>query len=508
MRLALTALAGLLALGGGATETIDRKMAETWKDAGVRPAPLAGDYEFFRRLSIDLRGVIPTAEEVREFAASTDASKREKLIDRWLQSDAFVRTWAERWTFDLLGAGYFDGEARNAGRHLKRWIGQVLKANMPYDRFARRLLTAKGPLHLDPAAGYLMMLLFEEGGSAKDAAVRTARVFLGTQIRCAECHDHPFDSWQQDDFKRLTAFFTRTRTRIDVSMGEDRLTGWLVDFSREEGDEEREATRGVEPRLKDSKNLPKEGEPRRKALARILVAEEQFARAAVNRHWGMLLGRGLIHPLDGFTSFKRPKPGQLLDLLAKDFAANGYDVRKLMKSILMSRPYQLSSKGTSDTPSQDRFFARGLTAPMRPRQLFDSLSRATGWDRRFGEREELNEIRRDFSREFSPSFENDEAQNADGAEPTISQALLLLNGWFAGEGIQANEESRLGRLLEEISDPGARIEELFLSTLSRPAGKDERDRFVKYAAEREHERGAYEDLFWALINSTEFVTRH
>lgn len=478
------------------TAKIDRHLERSWRDAAVTPAPLSDDHEFLRRLSLDLRGVIPTVAEIREFAADSRPSKRRAWIDRWLESAEFADTWAERWTVALVGRSLADGETRNPVRRLRGWIREALAANMPFDRFARRLLTTRGPLHLDPAAGFLLSVLFENPENAKEAAVRTSRAFLGMQIRCAECHDHPFDDWTQEDFTKLAAFFSRTRTRLDASRGEDRLSGRLVDGRG--GDEEPERYRGVSPVLKGAA-APRGDEPRRAALARILVSDPRFARAVTNRLWGMLLGRGLVHPLDGFTRATRPAPGGLLDELAKEFAAGGFDARSLMRSILASRAYQLTSRDGRDDPVLARVFARVEPAPLRPSQIFESIARVGGFDG-----EERRERREEFSRRLRPGFRDDEAK--ERADPTVSQALLTLNGHFVGELTLAREDSPLRRLLERESDPDRRIDELFLAALSRPPDADERARFTRHVSGREDD--AYEDVLWALVNSTEFMTRH
>ncbi len=484
--------------GDGPSGVIDRKILERWEAEGVRGAPPADDYEFLRRLSIDLRGVIPTVGEIRSFAADRDPAKREKAIDAWLRSEEFVRAWSRRWSADLTINVGLKGKFRPLYDAFDGWIRDAVRANMPYDRFVKRILTAKGPIDLDPAAGYLMAGLGSAMDGPKDVVERTSRIFLGTQIRCAECHDHPFDDWTQEDFYSMAAFFWQSRAEIRSGKGSSDLAGWIVD----------DPAKG-EPFLlgsKDKKSFttaykatgegPGEREPRRTAFARLLVADPQFARAAVNRHWGLLLGRGLVHPLDGFGAAKKPSHPELLDELALDFARSGYDVRRLMKSILLSKPYQLSSRRPDAAP--DRLFARALASPMTPEELYDSLVRATGLqDQRLPTKSkgDPRDLRDAFLREFRPPFEQADPFAAP-PEATVSQALFLLNGDVTRQAAQAAVRRKTGKAPD--------LEELFLAILSRPPSPRESEILLKKGSFPE----ALEDVAWALLNSTEFVTRH
>ena len=499
---AIMLAACLAASGDGPSGLIDRKISERWEAEGVKAAPPADDYEFLRRLSIDLRGVIPTVEEIRAFAADRDPSKRERRIDAWLKSEEFTRAWSQRWSADLTINVGLKGKFRPLYDAFDVWVRDAVRANMPYDRFVKRILTAKGPIDLDPAAGYLMAGLAATADGPKDVVERTGRIFLGTQIRCAECHDHPFDDWTQEDFYSMTAFFWQSRAEIRSGKEANELAGWIVD----------DPARGEPPLLgankekktfsvayKGSGQGPAEREPRRTAFARLLVADPQFARAGVNRHWGLLVGRGFVHPLDGFGAAKKPSHPELLDELAADFARSGYDVRRLMKAILLSKPYQLSSRSE---PSPDRLFARGLTAPMSPEQLYESLVRATGLqDQRLSTKTkgDPRDVRDAFLREFRPPYEQADPFAAP-PEATISQALFFLNGDVTRQAVQAAVRRKTGK--------GPDLEELFLSILSRPPSARESEILHRRLQQKGSSPEAYEDVVWALLNSTEFVTRH
>jgi hypothetical protein len=522
----------LLLAQGSATDLIDRGISERWDSEGVKPAPAADDYEFLRRLSLDLRGVIPTPEEVRAFAGESDPSKREKTADAWLRSDAFAAWWARRWTEDLTL--YPTGKVREVHDAFRGWIRDALRSNMPYDRFVKRILTAKGPSDLDPAVGFLAAGLFnakDEG--PKDVVERTARVFLGMQIRCAECHDHPFDDWTQQDFYGMASFFWQARSEVRTGGGMEGQSGWIVDdTSRGEPGvpvpqkgakkpEEPKEPKGAKisapresfgPRYKSTGEGVAANETRRAAFARLLTSDRQFARAAVNRHWGLLLGRGLVHPLDGFTAARKPSHPELLEALADDFVASGYDVRRLIKSIVLSKPYQRSSKHGGPEGAAGRLFSQAAVAPLLPEQLFESLVRATGLDQlkpspKGKPVSPVDAFRESFFREFKASLQPNEPA-APVADPTISQALYFLNGDLVSRGTASAAEARLGRLLDGEKDPARRIEELFLMTVSRLPKTREAESILARLRKSGDSVRVYEDLYWALLNSTEFVTRH
>jgi hypothetical protein len=531
MRAVLLLTAALL-WGGGATDLIDRRIAERWESEGVRPAPASDDYEFFRRLSLDLRGVIPAPDEIRRFAADSDPGKRGKTADAWLRSDAFATWWAHRWTDDLTLQP--TGKVREVHDAFRGWIRDALRSNMPYDRFVKRMLTAKGPSDLDPAVGFLAAGLYntrDEG--PKDVVERAARIFLGMQIRCAECHDHPFDDWTQQDFYGMASFFWQARSEVRGGGSGDPQTGSIVDDTGrgEPGvpvpqkgakkPEEPKASKsaavvkqGFAPRYKSTGEGVGEHEARRGAFARLLTADRQFARAAVNRHWGLLLGRGLVHPLDGFTAGRKPSHPELLEELADDFIQSGYDVRRLLKSIVLSRPYQLSSRqgGPEGSAAAGRFFSQAAVASLLPEQLLESLVRATGLDEQKPSPKgkggmPLDAFRESFFREFKPTLQPNEPATP-ATDPTISQALFFLNGDLVARGTATAAELQLGRLMDRERDPARRLEELFLATVSRPPKAREAESLLSRVRKAGETPRIYEDVFWALLNSTEFVTRH
>jgi hypothetical protein len=306
----------------------------------------------------------------------------------------------------------------------------------------------------------------------------------------------------------MAAFFWQSRAEIRSGKESTDFNGWIVDdpAKGEPFVASAKEKKTFTVAYKGSGEVPGEREPRRTAFARLLVADPQFARAAVNRHWGMLVGRGFVHPLDGFGAAKKPSHPELLDALAADFARSGYDVRRLMKAILLSQPYQLSSRRPDVAP--DRLFARALTSPLSPEQLYESLVRATGLqDQRLAQptKGDPKDVREAFLREFRPPYEQPDPFAAPG-EATISQALFFLNGNALNQAVKAALRPKKNAAPE--TDPARRLEELYLSILSRPPSARESELLLKRIQAKGGSSEAYEDVVWALLNSTEFVTRH
>jgi hypothetical protein len=327
----------------------------------------------------------------------------------------------------------------------------------------------------------------------------------------------------------MTSFFWQARSEVG---GAGPQSGWIVDDAgrgepgvpgaqkgAKKTDEPKAAKsaaavkQGFAPRYKSNGEGVGDHEARRVAFARLLTADRQFARAAVNRHWGLLFGRGLVHPLDGFTAGRKPSHPELLEELTDDFIQSGYDVRRLLSSIVLSKPYQVSSRqGGPEGSAAGRFFSQAAVASLLPEQLLESLVRATGLDELKPSPKgkggmPVDAFRESFFREFKPSLQPNEPASP-ATDPTISQALFFLNGDLVARGTATAAQLHLGRLLEREKDPARRIEDLFLATLSRlPKGR-EAETLLARARKAGDTPRFYEDLFWALLNSTEFVTRH
>ncbi len=474
-------------------------------EAGIAVAGPADDAEFLRRASLDLLGTIPTAGEVRAFLADSDPAKRSKLIDRLLARPEHPTRLARLWRDDLVGGvPQRRPFADEHDRLLTNWLRSRFQANDGYDRLAVGLLSA-GLLDRDPDTtrrnvGSHVFLAAHDGPSER--AARTARVFLGVQIDCAQCHDHPFDRWTQRDFWGLAAVFSQIET--DGGMG-SALPSPIRD-GRANPVLLPDTTEAVPPRLLGAAEpLGAAPGPWRADLAAWITdpANPYFARAAANRLWATAFGYGLVHPVDDFGPHNPPSHPELLDELARDFAAHGYDVRRTLRILTNTRAYGRTSRGTE--PIDPRLYARRSPRPLSPDQLLASLRMAAGLTP-FGSATPAGQPEPDaaaFLLRLDGSASRVEYRGG------IPQALTMMNGVLVAS-LTDPQRSRLVTAVAEspFFDDAVRIETLFLATLSRPPTSDEAARcraFLNVATDR-HE--ALADILWALLNGTEFTLNH
>ena len=554
---------------------VDAELARRWKAAGVEPAAPASDAEFVRRVTLDLAGRIPTAGEALGFLRDRSPRRRERLVDRLLASSDHAGYWADVYV-DLLVGRDLRFQPRRS-EPVRDHLRGALAANTPYDEIATQILTASGPLDGNGAAGFLVAQE-RKGGSIEAVAGETARIFLGLQVQCARCHDHPYDQrYTKRSFADFTAFFGDVRIRRGVvAMGprgymiEDRpLPAGAAQRPRFQARLKKRpdlAYALAEPRYFFRAIEPRPGETRRQRLVRAILTSDLFAKAAVNRIWTQLLGRPIAGASwDDLGAERDRSHPALLSILADDFTATGYDHRRLLKVIALSSAYGRSSRAPAETPAvaatsvagtdlvrtaasdnatagegtgadagaradsarpaaaasnatastgkpddSGPTFARMPVRPLSADQLHRSLLVAAGLPP--GERDDatIREERRRMLglREFLFAFPDDEDRQDDSFTGSVSQALLLLNGAVANRGARARPEQALGRMLAASADPAQRIEWMFLATLSRRPTAAERDRYAAYIASHASSRAAYEDLYHALLTSTEFTTNH
>lgn len=514
MRAAL-ALAAVLAAAGGSSaappdpqklaDRIDAHLDAKMKDAKVPAAPPAEDTEFLRRAYLDITGRIPAPHDVYEFLANTSADKRAKLIDELLDTPRAASHAAAVWRAALAPETTAVPEARVFRPGFEAWLRGRFRANAPYNALVRELLTA--PLSTDsdnptpamrrpddpnPLAFYAV-----KDAKPENLAAVTARVFLGVQIECAQCHDHPFAKWTRDQFWNQAAFFA----------GIDR-SGNNLFAPISENTARREIAPGtgkppVPALFLDARGTAaKPGTSTRTALADWVTARDNpfFARAAVNRVWGQFFGRGLVDPVDDFNDDNPASHPELLDDLAAAFVDSGFDLRYLSRAVGRTRAYQRTSARTAPGQDDPRLFARMAVKGLTGEQLFDSLVRATGF------RETARTSPRD---QFLTRF----AASGRPAEPetSIPQALGLMNGQFVADATTLDKSPTLQAACET---PGfsrsGRIEAVYVAALARKPTEKERDRCLKHLGGA---RGAalaerLGDVFWALLNSAEFRLNH
>jgi hypothetical protein len=359
---------------------VDRLIDAKLKTLRLNPSELCSDGVFLRRAYLDLLGVLPTPEETRAFLADPRPDKRARKIDELLERPEFADFWALKWA-DLLRS-----EEKTLDRKgvevFHEWIRRNIREGRPLNEFARELIAARGSTYAEPAANYYRAL--REPYARAEA---TAQVFLGVRLQCAKCHNHPFERWTQDDYHRFAAFFARIDYRILENNRRDKLDkhefdGEQIVYQNRDGELPHPLTKEpLRPRFlgAETPDLGPEGD-RLAALADWVAAPDNpfFARAQANRVWAHLMGRGLVDPLDDFRDSNPPVNGPLLDALARDLAGHRYDLRHLIRVIMNSRTYQLSSTPNGGNADDETNFSHALVRPLQAEQLLDSLCQVTG----------------------------------------------------------------------------------------------------------------------------------
>ena len=502
------------------TERIDQRIAAKWAEAKVTPAPRANDAEFLRRVSLDLVGKVATVAEVRAFLDDPAPDKRERLVERLLESPAYVKHFTRVWRGLLLPEADNDFNVRFLAYDFDAWLRRQVAENVGLDALARGIVAAplgekdQRQVNLFQLQGEPSPLAFyiAKEGKPENLAASTARMFLGVRIECAQCHDHPFAKWTRDQFWGYAAFF-----------GGIQKTGDQDGFGpiREVSDRRELAIPGTD-RIAQAGFLDG-GEPQwgfrvgsRVTLADWMTSADNpyFARAGVNRLWAHFFGAGLVEPVDDLGDDKSGSHPELFDDLAREFAGHRFDVKFLIRALTASRAYQLSSDAPDSTPAGDsslltHMAIKGLT----PHQLYDSLTRATGQVEPFqGENRfaELNSPRAEFLQKFARHEER-----PTETQTSILQALALMNGQFVARGTDPGNGPLLAAVADApFLDPAARVETVYLAALGRKPRADESTRMVAYvlrgptAVTSGDPKAALADVLWALLNSSEFLFNH
>ncbi|HUY31515.1 MAG TPA: DUF1549 and DUF1553 domain-containing protein [Pirellulales bacterium] len=508
---------------------IDRDLAGRWDAEGIVPARPADDAEFLRRVSLDIVGKIPSVSEVRAFLDDRGPEKRRRLVERLLDRGAYATHFANAWRELLLPGANNNLETRGLAPPFEAWLKIRFSADTPYDRWVTELLTpvamteadANPPARRSTVASPLAFYQFNER-KPENLAANTSRVFLGTQVQCAQCHDHPLARWKRREFWALAAFFgsaapaeTRGSSTADEA-GENGKTqtpagpsapvpGLSIKIPDTEMVVEAKFLDGSSPAWRP-------GDDPRRELTRWITSRGNpyFARAAVNRIWEHFFGRGLVDPVDDMDESNPPSHPELFDEVARQFVDHGYDFKYLIRAITSSRAYQLTSRtdfGGTDDPSA---FARMPLRRMTPEQLYDSLVEATGFrdttPRQQGAVFGVETGRAAFQAKFA-----DQSARRSEAQTSILQALALMNGTFVADATDLQRGGTLAAVADApFLDTPARIEALFMASLNRPSEPAEAEQFLAYVQQAgpDGEKAALADVFWALLNSAEFIMNH
>jgi hypothetical protein len=498
---------------------IDQLLARELDHDKIQPAPLTTDEQFIRRVTLDLTGELPVPADVTEFVADKDPNKRAKLINQLLDSDEYARHWAHYW-HDVIASRVTEPRARLVAKPFEEWLFRELKTNQKWDQIARAMITAEGPARYDESDknGAVFFLAGHRGpDAANERAAETSRVFLGIQIQCAQCHDHPSDQWKRVQFHELAAYFARTGEQV-VRDGQ-RLMGWQL-VSRRQGEhempskEDPKKTFLTHPRflngMTPGQNLG--DRDRRKALADAVVSKNNywFAGAFVNRMWGQLMGQSFYQPVDDMGPRKEVVFAPVLTRLTGAFRAGNYDIKGLLRDILNTQAYQRQIR-LSETSDQHLHFAAAYPTRLRPDALWHSLVNVLGnlIPPQQAQRTPPNFLgqRLTFETFFKQEFDFDPSLKADDVEGSISQALMLMNSPLLNNRIRAQGTNLLGRILTSYPKDDDALEMVYLRTLARKPTEREKQKCRDYLAKVGNRTEAFEDILWSLLNSTEFQTK-
>ena len=488
---------------------IDQYVFAKLKKFNIIPSELSRDEEFLRRVCLDLTGMLPPPARVREFLADGDPEKRDKLVDILLASPEYVDYWTFRFS-DFLRVS---SRAASNARMYERWVRKSLAENKPYDQLTRERVAAQGwdgpSRHFHDMGGNALPL-------PHAMMAEQARVFLGRRLDCAQCHNHPFENWSQDQFWGLAAFFAHVSKinplpgSIDSVIMED--PGGHGTFGAGLQTVHPRTKEEAQPTFLDGTPLPEERRgDMRLALAEWMTSPQNpyFAEAMVNRMWGYFFSRGIVDPVDDFRSTNPPTHPNLLKALAQEFIQHGYDLKHLIRLIVQSRTYQLSST-PNPTNQQDRInYSRTLPRPLDAEVFLDAISQVTelGLDH-LKSRRAIAWTRSGGSHFLKIHGQPDRLTVPERkVEPTLLQALHQLAGTTYTEKLSP-EGGRIEHLLKNRASDSEIIEELYLVALSRFPSAEEQSQLQRLIQERASRREAIEDLLWGLLNSEEFICNH
>jgi len=491
-----------------ANNYVDELAAEKWMKLGLQPSPLSDDATFLRRLTIDLCGRLPTVEETRAFIDDKSGSKRREVIDRLLDSPDYPAYFAMRWGAILRNSKLAGADQASYAFH--NWIKDMIARNRPYDEFVRGVVAAAGEWQDAPAINWYWQTRDDQLHSV---TADTAQVFLGIRLQCARCHHHPYERWGQEDYYGLAGFFTRLGRK---SFGQP--PPYFASSSVTTGEKNPLTGKVPEPKFLDGEygKFTPEDDPRH-ALVDWMAKPDNpfFARVLVNRLWGHFMGRGLVNEVDDMRESNPPSNPKLLDALAKDFVDHKFDVRHIVRTLVNSRVYQLSSAPTEhnkdDRQNFARFYARRLIAEV----LLDAVDQTTGTRTRFGNIADsaraVDLPHEGFGSYFLDTFDRPkrvsgcECERSSGA--TLAQVLLLANSDEL-ENKLSSGDGRIAKLVADKKPIPEIIDELYLSAFARRPHDRERETSVKYVESQEDKRQALEDILWTIVNSKEFLFNH
>lgn len=492
---------------------IDKHLTTFWAKNKIKPSELTDDAEFLRRIHLDLVGRIPSVAEVRVFLSNADPRKREKKIAELLNKTGFFNHFAtvlrQQWVPQTIDNPNFQG----IGTQFETWLRGHLRKNTGLDQMVREILTAptlfnRGrpmgqPVDINNSAfGFNQVNEFKP----ENVAAAVSRLFMGVKMECAQCHDHPFAVITREQFWETAAFFADLQPTVANATD--------VKLKREIKIQDVDPKKAVTVQARffdDTEPAWKDDVSPRSTFADWLLAANNpyFARISVQRMWAHFFGMGLIDPIDEPGDENPELIPEIVEDLTRAFVESKYDNRFLIKVITRTRAYQLTSRQTDQSQATNRHFARMNVKALSAEQLFDSLSQATGFTEQFQDpqrRQFPGNIRREFLTKFASTERSVERQMS------ILQALTLMNGSFINVQTNVERSNFLAAIADApFLDVYGKIDAMFMATLSRPATSLEMQRFANHVVNggtEKDEKKALADVYWALLNSSEFFLNH
>jgi len=501
-------------------DRIDDLIAKKWSENDIVSASPSDDSEYLRRVWLDIAGKIPTAADSQDFLDEKSNNKRQRVVEELLNGPNYVVNSANFWRAVLIPEAETNFNTRFMLPAFEGWLRQRLDENKAYDELVSEILTLplsgtnvlRNRNNFNPIAFYQSKEIKPE-----NLAAATSRMFLGIRIECAQCHDHPFDTWKQNDFWGYAAFFAAMQR--EPQRGSNGFLSSLKElFNRRTltvpgTDEVVKATflTGESPKIPT-------GTSARMMLADWMTSKENpyFARTAANRVWGHFFGIGIVDPVDDFSELNPPSHPELLDLLATELIEHDFDMKFLVRAITASRTYQLTSSVRSeDDDTSPRLFSRMAIKGMTAEQFYNSIAQAVGTHETFDEAQQgrfrATSTRGRFMDQFS-----DSNSGPTERQTSVLQALSMMNGRLVTDATGLESSRTLAGILDYPGfDNRRRIEALFLATLNRKPRPEELERFAAYVESESVDKEADEksgkaisDVFWTLLNSSEFSLNH
>ncbi|MBI3680638.1 MAG: DUF1549 domain-containing protein [Acidobacteria bacterium] len=493
---------------------IDRLVLAKLKSLNIAPSPPAGDAAFLRRAYLDAAGILPTAEEVEQFLADQSADKRSKLIDRLLEREEYADYWAYKWSDLMLVSSR--RLRSNVMWAFYNWIRDSVKVNKPWDQFAREIFTSTGSTRQHGALNYFFL-----HKDPIDLTENVTQAFLGQRLMCARCHNHPLEKWTQKQYYQMANLFARVGIKNGTEPGES------IVFAKTAGEVNHpRLLRPLPPTPLDGEPMPLDSTADRRAhFARWLTspANPYFARNIVNRVWASFLGRGLVDPVDDVREANAASNEELFQAVVKDFVSHGFNIKRLIRTIMNSGVYQLSSETNATNQHDNVYYSKYNVKRLPAEVILDSMSQVTGVPTQFqdyplGARAiELPDTQ--VRSQFLSVFGRPNRVICDAAErssdPSIGQALHVINGDTLNRKLSAPDGNIALFIKLGLSD--ARIlDHLYLSAYGRYPADSERQtamealakaRQVKGSVEarKEARRQALEDMLWAMLTSKDFL---